>query len=133
MVLKRMVLDLNVPVTIGGPPDRPAGDGLALSSRNAYLTPAERAAAPAIYKGIICRAPRSTSPGSERRRNSKLRHRCSSPLELLLAPEYIEIVDTQSPCSKLDELNGPALMAVACRTAESGTRLIDNIVLGGSL
>ena len=52
--------------------------------------------------------------------------------QVLLQPEYIEIVDTQSLLPQAT-LSLTTLVAIACRTAKSGTRLIDNIVLGGSL
>ncbi len=131
IVLKRMVLDLNVPVTMAVCPTVRAGDGLALSSRNAYLTPDERAAAPAIYKGLSAAASLYLA-GERTAANLIAKAQAALTASALLAPEYLEIVDTIS-LQKLDELNGPALMAVACRTGVSRTRLIDNIVLGGSL
>ncbi len=51
-VLKQMVADLNLPLTIIGAPTRREPDGLALSSRNAYLLPAERAIAPALNRAM---------------------------------------------------------------------------------
>ena len=51
-VLKQMVADLNLPQTIIGAPTRREPDGLALSSRNAYLSPAERATAPALHRAL---------------------------------------------------------------------------------
>jgi pantoate--beta-alanine ligase len=51
-VIRRVVQDLNLPVKIVGAPTVRADDGLALSSRNRYLTPEERATAPKIYKAL---------------------------------------------------------------------------------
>ncbi|MGI9245794.1 MAG: pantoate--beta-alanine ligase [Steroidobacteraceae bacterium] len=51
-VIRRVVQDLNLPVKIVGAPTVRGDDGLALSSRNRYLTPAERTAAPAIYRAL---------------------------------------------------------------------------------
>ncbi len=51
-VLKQVVRDLNLPLTLVGAPTRREPDGLALSSRNAYLTPVERVIAPALHRAL---------------------------------------------------------------------------------
>jgi pantoate--beta-alanine ligase len=57
-VIRRMVAELCMPVKIVGAPTVRDGDGLAMSSRNQYLTPAERAKAPAIYQALKAAAAR---------------------------------------------------------------------------
>lgn len=64
MVIRRMVADLNIPVDIIGVPTVRDGDGLAMSSRNAYLTAEERAKAPALYK-IITTAAAAIAGGAD--------------------------------------------------------------------
>jgi len=56
VIIKRLVSDLNIPVDIIGVPTVRDADGLALSSRNAYLTPEERAQAPALHRAITAAA-----------------------------------------------------------------------------
>src|SRR4030095_333908 len=52
-IIRRMVADLNVPVTIVGMPTVRESDGLALSSRNRYLNEADRPAAPVLYRALM--------------------------------------------------------------------------------
>jgi len=131
IILKRMTTDLQVPVTIEICATVREADGLAMSSRNAYLSPQERRAAPAIYRGLQAALDRYDHG---ERNSAPLREAVVSCVraEPLMQPEYIDIVDTQS-LHYLAMVSSTALIAVACRTAESGTRLIDNIVIGGSL
>ena len=56
MIIRRLVADLNIPVDIIGVPTVREADGLAMSSRNAYLSADERARAPALYKAITAAA-----------------------------------------------------------------------------
>jgi pantoate--beta-alanine ligase len=131
IVLKRMVLDLNVPVAIEVGPTVREGDGLALSSRNAYLTRSERSAAPAIYRGLQ-EAEAHFARGDTAAAVLRDVVREALAFETLLSVEYVELVDTVKlePVASVD---AAALLSVACRTGESNTRLIDNIVLGGTL
>jgi pantoate--beta-alanine ligase len=131
IILKRMAVDLNLPVSIGVCPTVRETDGLAMSSRNRYLTPAERAAAPVIYRGL--RAAAALHATGEKN-TARLLEAIDEQYKTmpLVKKEYAEIVD----CATLEPLaviGTAGLIAVACRTAESQTRLIDNIVIGGSL
>jgi pantoate--beta-alanine ligase len=131
VVLRRMAADLNLPVAIEICPTVREADGLAMSSRNAYLTPAERAAAPVLYKGLNAALAQYESG---ERNAARLINAVESALSgaPLIRKEYIEIVDTGT-LDPLTIVTGAALMAIACRTTESGTRLIDNLTVGGPL
>jgi pantoate--beta-alanine ligase len=124
-IIRQMVRDLNVPVAVRVEPTVREPDGLALSSRNRYLSPAERAAAPGIYRAL-----------QSIRERAKAGERDAARLEAALAAElaaipgarvdYARVVDdeTLQPLARLDR---PALAAVAVFLG--GTRLIDNIRL----
>ena len=125
-IVKRMVQDLNLPVTIETRPTVREADGLALSSRNVYLSSDERKQAPNIYaglkwaQGLVQQGERSV----EYIRTGLLnRWATQIPLGRL---DYLTVVnpDTLETISTID---GPAVMACAIRLGK--TRLIDNIAL----
>ena len=125
-IIRRMVRDLNVPVRIVARPTTREADGLAMSSRNVYLTPDERAVAPEIRAALL--AAREAAADGEtdvaRLRELVLRHW----REHLPGGEvdYLEIVHPES-LEPLENADGPALMACAVRLGKA--RLIDNILL----
>lgn len=127
-VLKRMVQDLHVPVEIVVSPIVREGDGLALSSRNQYLTGKERAAAPKIQKTLAALAQKAAA-GTEDSAALAREFTDALSADPLFAPEYIEIVDnsTMQPLEKISR--GNTLIAVAVRMTESKTRLIDNVLV----
>ena len=129
MVIKRMIEDLNCPVRIVVAPTIREFDGLAMSSRNAYLTPAERSEAALVYKGLSDAALLYKEGESGVPRLKAALQGVWESVRLFF-PEYIEVVDatTLEPVAKARD---GALMAVAVRTRETRTRLIDNIILGG--
>lgn len=124
-IVRRMARDLDLPVKVIGCPIVRECDGLALSSRNVYLSAEERAAAPVLYQalrtaetlvldgersaGVIAGALRDTIAG-----------------EPLVALDYAEVVDAVT-LLPVDTITGPARALVAARFG--ATRLIDNIVL----
>ncbi|MBN1307240.1 MAG: pantoate--beta-alanine ligase [Chitinispirillaceae bacterium] len=127
-VIKRMVVDLHCPTRVIVGPIVREDDGLALSSRNGYLTPAERAVAPLIHRGLG--NAEALFAGGERHADvlrDAVRNECAQ--SELIDPEYVEIVD-QLTLEPLSLITSSALLAIACRMKESATRLIDNTLLG---
>ncbi|MDQ3856230.1 MAG: pantoate--beta-alanine ligase [Chloroflexota bacterium] len=125
-VLQRVVRGLHFPVEVVGCPTVREPDGLALSSRNVYLTPVERRAAPAIYRAL---REGEALYGRGERDAERLKARVREILrsEPLLSPEYVSVADP----STLEDLVsvGPhgALLSLAARLGRA--RLIDNVLL----
>lgn len=121
LVIRRALSDLNVDVRIEACPIVRDRDGLALSSRNAHLSPAERKRAASLHRVLAQMAARARAGERDLR---ALRARARAELDGAgVATEYLEIVnpDTLTP---LAALAGPALALVAARVGS--TRLIDN-------
>jgi len=126
-VIRRMVRDLHLPVDIVAVPTVRESDGLARSSRNAYLTPEERAQAPALYEALSAAA---TAVQQGELQVGPLVRRMQAILAdaPLVHPQYIEVVDARelSPVERLQP-GQRILLAVAVYFGD--TRLIDNIPL----
>lgn len=125
-ILRRMVRDLNIPVELVGHPIVREADGLALSSRNAYLTEGERAAAPALRKGLLRLAEKAGDGEHDcaaLKRWLKEEYASTLPMGEV---DYIEIVDPDD-IVPVETIRGAALAAVAVRLGRA--RLIDNILI----
>jgi pantoate--beta-alanine ligase len=125
-VVRRMVHDLNVPVEIVGMQTVRDPDGLALSSRNVYLSPEQRQAA-LILNRSLRRAERMYEDGT--RDATKIR----AAIERMLAAEALAEVDYVSVANaetlvEMTDIDAPALVSLAVRFGN--TRLIDNTTLG---
>jgi pantoate--beta-alanine ligase len=126
-VIRRMVRDLNMPVDVAVVPTVREKDGLALSSRNAYLSAEERARALGISQGLL--AAQAAFQDGERGVDM-LTAIARDPLYAVDQVQYCELVDALT----LDPLEGDVdRTAAICVAAFVGkTRLIDNIILNGS-
>lgn len=124
-VIRRLVADLDVPVEIVGCPIVRADDGLALSSRNVYLSPAERAAAPVLYRALV--HARAAWQAGERH-GASLRQGLLDMLtrEPLAQVDYAAVVDPET-FLELPTATASALLLLAVRFGS--TRLIDNLLL----
>jgi pantoate--beta-alanine ligase len=124
-VIRRMVADLNVPIEIVGVPTVREADGLAMSSRNQRLAPAERALAPLLYAALQL-AERRIAHGS--RDPQALKQEAVAALtDPEIRIEYMEIVDPDS-MQPVERIEGPVRIAVAAWLGS--TRLIDNVLVG---
>ncbi|HEY3759698.1 MAG TPA: pantoate--beta-alanine ligase [Solirubrobacteraceae bacterium] len=124
VVIRRMVTDLNLPVTIEVQPTVREPDGLARSSRNALLSPAARERALALPAALSA-AERLAAAGEHSA--ERLLAAARGELERFgIEPDYVELVDPQTlePLARLDR---PALLALAAPVGE--VRLIDNVTL----
>ena len=126
LIIKRMVLDLNMPVEIKALPIVREKDGLAMSSRNTYLNQEERAQAVALYRSLL-RAKEAYERGE--RSAEKIRKAVEEELKRypLVKPQYVEVVDGET-LQPAQEIKGKTLVAIAAFVGKA--RLIDNIILG---
>lgn len=121
-VIRRMARDLDLPVQIQGVPTVREADGLALSSRNAYLTPQDRDIAPALHRAlqaVVDGVKAGKSP-------AELCHRAAADVIAagFASVDYIEVRDADD-MSPVETLARPARVLAAARLGT--TRLIDNI------
>ena len=123
-VIARLVRDLDIPVEIVGAPTMREPDGLALSSRNAYLSHNERAVAPELYRAL-----QSVAGALQGGLNAK--EACAFGMAALSRAgfdsiDYFELRDAAT-LEAMTKLDRPARLLVAARLGR--TRLIDNIAL----
>ncbi len=126
-LIRRMVRDLDFPVEIVVAPTVREADGLALSSRNVYLSPPDRRAAVALSRALA--AARAAFAGGERAATKLLATaRAVLEAEPRVRLQYLELVDpdTLEPAERPD---ARSVLAVAAHLG--ATRLIDNAALGG--
>lgn len=123
-VIRTMVRDLNMPVQIIGEPIVRAEDGLALSSRNGYLSADERAAAPALYRTLKQLA--ETIRGGERDYITLLLQGQQALQAAGLRPDYLEIRDATNLQPAAADTRELVILAAVFL---GKTRLIDNLLV----
>lgn len=124
-IIQQMVLDMNLPIRIVPCPIVREPDGLAMSSRNVYLTPEERQSATVLYRSL-CWAQEQVQAGerdAQRIRQGVYERIAQEPLARI---DYVEVVDAETlePVARIER---PTLVAVAVYFGKA--RLIDNTVL----
>jgi pantoate ligase / CMP/dCMP kinase len=135
-IIQRLVKDLNLPIAIIGCPIVREADGLALSSRNQYLSPQERQQAVILYRGLkvaedtfktYLRSPKSSLPLTAHQLFDAVKTQLNKVPTLRL--DYLELVHpkTLAPITTLETSETLAMLAIAAHVGN--TRLIDNVVL----
>jgi pantoate--beta-alanine ligase len=121
-VIRRMALDLALPTEVVPCPTVRDVDGLAMSSRNARLSPAARAAAPVVRRALL--DARSAWEAGERSADAlRVVMRATLAAEPLAHVEYVSVAD-DATLEELQRVDGPALLSLAVRFDD--VRLIDN-------
>lgn len=126
LVIRKLVRDLNIPVRIEVCPTIRDADGLALSSRNAYLNPQERERALALSRAL--RAAQAAVENGTRDAAAVVAAARDELERAGVEPDYLQL-RSATDLSPVERVNGSTLLAVAARVGRA--RLIDNAILGG--
>jgi pantoate--beta-alanine ligase len=124
-LIRKMVRDLSMEVEILGHPIVREADGLAMSSRNAYLTPDQRRAAVSLSRSL-CKAERLVRRGETSAQSLLSLVRAELAKESLAHVEYVKLCDSETLID-IETIHRTALLALAVRFGKA--RLIDNRVL----
>ncbi|MFH0902736.1 MAG: pantoate--beta-alanine ligase [Pseudomonadota bacterium] len=127
LVVRRMAMDLSLDVEVVGHPIVREPDGLAMSSRNSYLSTEERSQATVLWRSLDrVRALHGSGERSAAVLLSEARKVLASAPSAI--PEYVELRDAET-LAPVDSVEHPAVIALAARVGK--TRLIDNVLLPG--
>lgn len=124
-IIRKMTRDLHLGVEIVGCPTVREADGLAMSSRNAYLSPEERHAAPVLHRALTAAAEAARAGETDA---ARLVARVQSTIasEPLARIDYVDVVDDET-LQSVTAIERPAMLALAVWFGNA--RLIDNVVL----
>jgi pantoate--beta-alanine ligase len=121
LVIQRFVRDLDIPVAIEVCPTVREADGLAMSSRNVHLSPADRARATALHRALS--AAREAISAGERNPSAARERALAELTSDGIEPEYVELVSADG-LAPIERIDGDVLAVLAALVG--GTRLIDN-------
>ncbi|HEU4702825.1 MAG TPA: pantoate--beta-alanine ligase [Conexibacter sp.] len=124
LIVRRVVRDLDVPVRIEVCPTVREPDGLAMSSRNAYLAPPERARAVALRRALDAAEQAVAAGERDAGAVATAAHDAMAPYGV--EPEYLALVDAEN-LAAVDRIDGQILVALAARVGRA--RLIDNTLI----
>ena len=125
VVIRQMVRDLDFPVEIVAVPTVREPDGLAMSSRNTYLSPDERSAATVLYRALM-RAQELHRDGEHDAQVLRAAMSDVLAFESLAAADYVSVADPET-LEELVLVDSQAMVSLAVRIG--GTRLIDKVLL----
>jgi pantoate--beta-alanine ligase len=128
LVIRRLVRDLDMPVRIEVCPTVREADGLALSSRNAHLSAADRVRATALHRALV--AVQDAVAAGERDVSALTARAYAELLAAAIEPDYFELVSTET-LAPVTHVDGAVLAVVAAHVGD--TRLIDNQLIHPSL
>jgi pantoate--beta-alanine ligase len=126
LVIKKMVAELNMPLEVAACPTMREPDGLAMSSRNTYLTPEQRRGAPVLFKAL-------TMAREKWLKGEKDAGKLRAAIKALISKEplaeivYISVADSATLKEISGAVKAPALVSMAVKFGK--TRLIDNIII----
>jgi pantoate--beta-alanine ligase len=126
LVIRKLVRDLDIPVEVAVCPTIRDSDGLALSSRNAYLNAEERERALSLSRAL--RAAEAAVAGGTLDAGAVVAAARAELDRAGVEPDYLQL-RSATDLSPVERVNGSALLAVAARVGRA--RLIDNAILGG--
>lgn len=128
IVIKQLVRELNLGVKVTVLPTVREPDGLAMSSRNTYLTDEERCAAPVLYRALV-NAKELWDAGQAEADILRSGMKTLISKEPLAQIDYVSVADAVT-LEELEYVNRPAMVSLAVRFSKA--RLIDNILIGDS-
>jgi pantoate--beta-alanine ligase len=128
VVIRKMVHDLDIPLQVVVCPTIREADGLAMSSRNAYLSPLERQAGTVLYRALH-EAEARFAQGERDAERLRQSVRATLATEPLAVPDYVSIADRETLAELPAIGDAGALLSLAVRVGR--TRLLDNVVLSG--
>jgi pantoate--beta-alanine ligase len=124
LLIRRLVRDLDMPIRVEVCPTVREGDGLAMSSRNVLLTPADRERAPALHRALVA-VERAVAAGVHGP-DEALAAGAGVLTEAGIVPEYFAAVSTET-LAPVRRITGETLVAIAARFG--AIRLIDNVLV----
>lgn len=131
IVIKRLIRELNFPVKMQIVPTRREADGLAMSSRNVYLSADERKAAPVVYRAMSAGEKLFAQNGERKSNTIKQAIQQIISTEPIAQTQYISVADSATGTEIADNAQCPSEVMISLAVKFGNTRLIDNCIAIG--